>query len=161
MQEFQPLIDEHKDIYEIINKLKTTIESTNKFEVMNEIKNFKSLLDSVVNTHLATEEEVLLPKLKDKIKNEHDLIECVLNEHKEILKKKELFDELFYKYEINPTDLGYEALIQLTNDIADVLYNHAYVEDMTIFAFAGIVLDENEKKILAEELMKISCKLKK
>lgn len=161
MQEFQPLIDEHKDIYEVINKLKTTFESTDKYKIIDEIRNFKSLLDLITKVHFIKEEEILLPKLKEKINNEPDLIECVLNEHKKISEKKELFDELFYKYEINPTDVGYEALIQITDNLADILYNHAYVEDMTIFAFSGIVLNDEEKIILAKELAKTTCELNK
>ncbi|MDD3013956.1 MAG: hemerythrin domain-containing protein [Candidatus Gastranaerophilales bacterium] len=160
MHEFQPLIDEHKDIYEIINKFKTALESTNKFTVMDELRNFKKGLDRVLDSHFATEERILFQKIEGKVTNEPDLIKNVLDEHKDIYKKKILLDELFDKYEIKHTDIGYEALIQLASDLADTLYNHAYVEDMTIFAFAGIVLSDEEKQIIAKELAKTSKKTK-
>jgi len=160
MNEFQPLIDEHKDIYDVISKFKAALESTNKYEVMDELKNFKDMLDRVLDSHFAVEEEILLKKLEGKISNEPNLVKNILNEHKDMYEKKILLDELYEKYEAKHTDIGYEALIQLAGDLADVLYNHAYVEDMTIFAFAGIILTDEEKLVVAKELAKINKNIK-
>jgi|GEM_PF-3075489 len=158
MQEFQPLIDEHKNLYEIINKFKTTLESTDKFKVLDELRNFKNELDKVLDKHFETEEKILLQKLEGKITNEPDLIKNVLNEHKDIYKKKLLLDELYDKYEAKHSDIAYEALSQLAGNLADTLYNHIYVEDITIFAFAGVVLTNEEKLIVAKELAKTNRK---
>jgi len=154
MLEFQTLIDEHKEIYEVINKFKATQNSTNLFEILDRIKNLVNLLDKIINVHFASEEQIIFPK----IKKQQDLINCVLDEHKEIQHQKDLLEELFNKYNTNPTNIAYEALTRQANSIADTLYNHAYAEDVTLFAFAGIELSQQEKEILAEELAKLSCR---
>ncbi len=140
------LIEEHKMLQQITEKLITLTEKIQKIEIpiIEELSQIKHILDELLDAekHYLREENVLFPILE-----KHGITEppaIMWMEHNQLREKKKQLKFLLENYtKISFSDFKIQ-LNELVNTMKNILDNHIYKENNILFPVAQRVITEKE-----------------